>query len=125
GQLEVDPTKVVGETAVAAEQEALTVGRDQMQARDLVARDVREGGERLLKHLVQIERAAHGLRHRSKDLEMPDHSRRLIDAHGYKNGSKSSATRIVVDGDTGVTIQRSGRARRRRVDGVCRTVSPR
>jgi hypothetical protein len=69
-----------------------------------VTRDVREGGERFLKDLVEVERSTHGLRDGSEDLEVPDHSRWLIDAHGYENGSKSSATRIVVDRDDGVMI---------------------
>ncbi len=104
GQLEVDAAELVGEAPLPAQQEALTVRRDQMQARDLVTGDVRESGERFLKHLVEIERSTHGLRDGSKDLEVPDHSRGLIDAHGYGNGSKSSATPIVVDRKDGVMI---------------------
>ena len=104
GQLEVDAAELVGEAPLPAQQEALTVRRDQMQARDLVTGDVRESGERFLKNLVEIERSTHGLRDGSEDLEVPDHSRWLIDAHGYGNGSKSSATPIVVDRKDGVMI---------------------
>ncbi len=71
----VDLAQPIGESALAAQQERLAVGGDEMQARDLVAGHVREGTQRLLDDLVEIERAADRLGHRAKNLQVTDQRR--------------------------------------------------
>ena len=76
GQHLVDLAEAIREAALTAQQEHLAVGGDEVKARDLVTGDVREGAERLLDDLVEIERAAHRLGHRAKDLQVTDQRRR-------------------------------------------------
>ena len=72
----VDLAQAIREAALAAQQEHLAVGGDEVKARDLVAGDVGEGAQRLLDDLVEIERAAHRLGHRAENLQVTDQRRR-------------------------------------------------
>ena len=67
----VDAAQALGQPAVAAKLERRAVGSDEVQARDLVAGDVRERGERGPEDLLDVERPAEGRRHGVQDLEMP------------------------------------------------------
>src|SRR6266436_234526 len=91
GQLDIDPSQLVAEPSVSPEEQAITVGGYEMETRDLVSGDVGQGGERTLQHLVEVERAAHGLIYRPQNLQVPDQGRRLIVSHDLVKGSKSSA----------------------------------
>jgi len=75
GQHLVDLAQAVREPALAAQKEHLAVGGDEVEARDLVAGHVGEGAQRLLDDLVEIERAAHRLGHRAKNLQVTDERR--------------------------------------------------
>ena len=92
GQLDIDPAQLVTEASVSPQEEAIAVGGDEMKARDLVARDMGQGGERTLQHLVEVQRTAHGFIHRPQDLQVPNQGRRRIVSHDWVKGSKSSAT---------------------------------
>src|SRR6266508_4937247 len=91
GELDIDPSQLVAEPSVSPEEQAIAVGGYEMKTRDLVSGDVGQSGERALQHLVEVERAAHGLIHRAQNLQVPDQGRRLIVSHDLVKGSKSSA----------------------------------
>ena len=66
----VDLAQLGREAAVAAQVQRLPVLREQMEAGDLVAGDVRQRVERRAEHLFDVERATDGLGDRVEDLQV-------------------------------------------------------